>query len=336
MDLRSTEKLIIDKEDGSIAYSQMPIYNIIHIKIDWVIVNRIDDWISFRGKRIVFPYQIPCEVDAYITYLTDDWDCGECLSIGDMVKKYYNHLYGTDDNEYIDWHEEDQVVDYLKEALMIIRNEKADHRTTRQYSFQIGTPIENFSCHDTRCRNDYRDIDYIPKDGLAMTKTGVYLPYQVVKGKVKFEKMANINTEGAYFGYLLPKMGTIHEVRLDGKRIDFTEYKWYYFFPKVTGIVTIWYYNEILVGEDCCIDFDMNFSRLPVLYALYNIMYDRWDARAQSTERKYDMLLQQYKLYLRKVKAKDANSSARQMPRKTRTAHKKSLSGGRYINTDLI
>lgn len=336
MELRHTEKLILDKDDASIWFTQMPIYDIIHIRIDWHDVNKINDGIYTKGKRIVFPYEIPCEYDVYVTYLTDDWNCWECLYMSDLVRRFYNILYGTDNNEYIDGYEEDLVKDYIAEALMVIRNMKADYRSIRQYSFQLGIPIQNFSCHDTRCRTTYRDTDFIPQDGLALTSKWVYIGYQVVWDKIKFEKQTNIDTDTAYFGYKLPNMGYIHSVRVDGRPVDFCEYQGYYFFPKLNGIVTIEYFNDIVINDDCCIEFDEKFARLPVLYAIYNTMLQRGDSRAAVTKQQFDALMDQYKLYLRRQRAKDANSTVKTVPPRKRTGYMKSISGSRYVNTDLI
>lgn len=336
MELRHTEKVILDKDDNSIGYTQLPIYDMIHLRINGIDVNRLNDGITFKWKRIVFPYAIPCEMDVYITYLTDDGKCGECLYMSDLVKKFYQALYGSDDNQYIDGYEEDQIKDYIAEALLIIRNTKADHRSIKQYSFQIGSPIEHFDCHDTRCRNEYGDMDYIPKDGMAMTRTGVYIPYQIVKGKIKFEKSLNIDTDSAYFGYMLPNMGYIHSVKLDWREIDFCEYEGYYFFPKVSGVVTIEYYNDIIAWDECCIEFDERFSRLPVLYAMYNTMLQRGDQRAGVIKQQFDMLMEQYKLYLRREKAKDANSHARSMPSRSRYVYNKRLTSNMYVDTQKL
>lgn len=311
MFLVNTEKAIVDQDDSSIFYVKNDIYSIVTVSLNW----KQEDIPYFKWRKIVFPYEVPCEVDVYVTYIADDWLCWECLTREAMIKKFYRELFWTDDDSYIEWYDKDSVIEYLKEALVIIRNIKADTKTLRQYSLSIWNVLRvSSSCND-KCEQTYRDIDMIPKEWKALTNKWLFIDYQVVKDKVIFDKSFNVDTSYTIFWYKLPKLWTILNIKLDWQKIDFKEYQGYYFFWDVSWTVTIEYYSDIRLNE-CCVEFDESFWRLPVLYALFNTMYTRWDERAQRTEKRYNDLLKEYQKYIRKNSLKDVNWNKPIIPRK--------------------
>ena len=322
----STERLIQDELDESVFYSNSPIYNIVRASI-W---GKEVDIPQFNGRKIIFSYEIPEDSRVFLTYVADDGMCGECLTTKDMVRKFYKELYGVDSGDEIGGYDDETVVDYLNEALVVIRNIKDDNRTIRQYSFRTGSRYSSRELCDNGNDNNYRDIDNIPKEWIGMTKEGVYVEYQVVWGKVKFSKDFNIDTVDINFGYKLPLTGTIYSIKVDWREANFNDFQWYYFFER-EWVVTVEYYSDILLSDECCIEFDEKFARLPVLYALFNTMYNRGDDRARINEKRYLDLLKQYKKYIRKKSSRDINGNKSAIPSKSYHRFRGRGSNGKYI-----
>lgn len=308
MELVHSEKLIVDEHDTSIFYSKQPIYDIVEVRLG----QRVLDRPSIDKKRLNFPFLIPDdELDnLYLTYLTDDGRCGQCLTIEDMEKQFYMMLFNVEDEDEIEWYDNSNVRSYIVEALEIIRQEKADYRQCKQYSFQIGKTVKNLC----GCETKYQDQDNIPQRGLARTREWVYLPYQSMEDTIIFEKQGNMNTEEVDFWYKVPHVDYITCVTIDWRDVEPIQKDGYFFFPNCQGTVTIEYHPEILIWENCCIAFENKFARLPVLYALYHIMQYRGDDRWQFAEKDYMSLLADYKKYLRRANATDINWKDRITP----------------------